>query len=220
MCTGFDVRSRASPAFFPGGRGFAGPDFPCRPVMILGHNFDTEENFKASVLLGYEGNPKAKTWPNLRTHLLPNAGPLTEESCFFTNVYLGAIAATTSHNATEEKTRKKGNTGPFPCSAEYKAACVKALPEQIAIVRPRVIALLGGYVPALFAAAYPSYKSLAEGSLTRRQSHHPFGGFRLQYSSGHYAQVVSLAHPSNPRSNESHIAQGEVLGAALRRIGD
>jgi len=55
---------------------------------------------------------------------------------------------------------------------------------------------------------------------SKRQEEREFyvrlGGHRIQILPDLHVQVVSLYHPSNPRSNESHRAQGVLLGAAVK----
>jgi uracil-DNA glycosylase len=199
------------PAFFPGGVGYKGDVFPNRPILFIGHNFDSESNFKASVQRGFEGGSRAKTWPNLLAHFLPEAG-VREEQCFFSNFYLGAIA---EKNKSPHLSKQK-NIGKFPCSREYHAACVQAVRKQVEIIRPSVIALLGAYVPVPFSQAFPEYKVIASESLTETQAKQPLGGFRVFFGVGLHAQVVALVHPSNPRSNASHKEQGRLLRGALK----
>ncbi len=189
------------PAFFPGGRGFKGQAFPTSPVMLLGHNYDSEAGFRKSLARGAE-DPNIKTWKNLRESVLPAAG-LSEEECFFTNFYLGAMQSTT-------------NIGQFKCSAEYRAKCVDALRLQVEIVQPRVIALLGAWVPPAFAMAFPDFARHVGRNLRETQMRQPESGHRLQLADGRRVRVVCLVHPSNPRSLESHRAQGALLGSAVR----
>ncbi len=127
------------PSFFPVGRGYKGPAFPRAPVMLVGNNFGTRANFDDSVELGKE-NCLIPTWANITKYFLPKAD-LTEEQCFFTNVYLGAIIHPEPVQGTKNKTTNRGS---FKCSKDYRLKCIKALRTQMKIVRPRVIALLGG----------------------------------------------------------------------------
>ena len=143
------------PSFFPGGRGYKGQSFPKSPVMFLGHNFDTCCGFYCSVKRGAE-DAKMRTWANIRGSFLPKAG-LCEEECFFTNFYLGAIIPPQPFTG---KNGKAKNTGHFKCSKDYHTKCVEALRTQVEIARPRVIALLGRYVPPAFAKAFPAYAPL------------------------------------------------------------
>ncbi len=200
------------PNFFPGGRGYKGSTFPQSPVMFVGHNFDTDFGYRQSIARGVEDYLKMKTWMNLRAYFLPVAG-LAEEDCFFTNFYLGAIIHPEPRSGEKAKTK---NTGTFRCSADYRAACLTALRMQIEIVRPRVIALLGGNVSPAFAEAFPSYAPYCGFNLAETQLKQPAGGYRMQLLPDLKAQVICLAHPANPRSTESHRAQGSLLKEALK----
>jgi hypothetical protein len=200
------------PSFFPGGRGYKEPAFPEAPVMLVGHNFDTEEGFRDSVRRGSEDHLGMNTWVNLIRYFLPEAH-VEEGECFFTNFYLGAIIHAEPKPGVKKKTT---NRGKFKCSAKYHSACVEALIKQIRITRPRVIALLGAKVPSAFAEAVEAYVPHCGVNLTDTQMRQPLGGHRIQILPDLHAQVVSLYHPSNPRSNESHRAQGALLGAAVK----
>jgi hypothetical protein len=200
------------PNFFPGGRGYKTRDFPESPVMFIGHNFDTEDGFLKSVERGSEDYLRMKTWVNMKESFLPSAS-LDEESCFFTNFYLGAII----HLEPKAGDKKKStNTGTFKCSHQYRLACIKALRTQVQIVRPKVVALLGNKVPPAFGEAFPSFGRYCGPDLAGTQSQQPPGGYRLQLLSDLPVQVVCLSHPANPRSLESHRAQGLLLRLTIK----
>jgi hypothetical protein len=200
------------PSFFPGGRGYKGRSFPQAPIMLIGHNFDTEAGFRRSVARGSEDHLKMKTWVNMKESFLPTAR-LSEDECFFTNFYLGAIVHPAPKPGEGQKTK---NTGTFKCTPQYRASCVKALRIQVEVVRPKVVALLGGNVSGPFAEAFPTYAPHCGVDLADTQMKQPAGGHALQLLQDLRVQVVCLAHPANPRSLESHRAQGLLLGAAVR----
>jgi hypothetical protein len=100
------------PSFFPGGRGYKGRSFPQAPIMLIGHNFDTEAGFRRSVARGSEDHLKMKTWVNMKESFLPTAR-LSEDECFFTNFYLGAIVHPAPKPGERQKTK---NTGTFKCT--------------------------------------------------------------------------------------------------------
>lgn len=202
------------PNFFPGGRGHKSRFFPQSPVMFIGHNFDTDAGFRRSVDRGSE-DPRMPTWRNMRELFLPTAG-LDENDCFFTNLYLGAIVHPEPKNGEKRKT---ANTGTFKRSPQYRNASVKGLRAQVEIVRPKVIALLGGKVPPAFAEAFPVFMPHCGANLTKTQAKQRTSGYRLQLLSDLRVQVISLAHPANPRSNESHRAQGLLLRSAIEAAG-
>jgi hypothetical protein len=204
------------PVFFPGGRGYAGPSFPHAPVMLLGHNYGTDEEAAAGVERGFEDFSKVPTWRNLLGSLLPAAkevaGPMIEH-CFFTNFYLGAIV---HPQPKAGERRKKTNTGPFRCSEKYPEYCAKALVKQVAIVRPEVIALLGAYVPPLFATAFPDFGCHCGNGIGATQAQQPDGGHILKLLD-RQVQVISLYHPSYPRGPDFHRKQGRLLGLAVKQ---
>ena len=204
------------PNFFPGGRGYRGPEFPKNPVMFIGHNFDTDIGFKKSVERGHEDYLKMKTWVNMLGSFLPAADGLKLEECFFTNFYLGAMIHPEPRPGEKKKTT---NTGTFRCSEIYRTACTSALKTQIHIVRPRAIALLGGNVPPAFAEAFPVFKRHLGADLSQTQLKQPQCGHRIQLSPDLTCQVVCLVHPANPRSLESHREQGALLGRAVKAAG-
>jgi hypothetical protein len=111
------------PSFFPGGRGYTSRFFPKSPVMFVGHNFDTDDGFRDSVARGHEDYVKMKTWINMRGAFLPAAN-ISEDDCFFTNFYLGAII---HPEPKVGKKKSKTNTGTFKCSSDYREACINAL---------------------------------------------------------------------------------------------
>ncbi|HEX8034436.1 MAG TPA: hypothetical protein VF510_11340, partial [Ktedonobacterales bacterium] len=83
-------------AFFPGGAGLWGtaphqllPPMPVGGVMVLGHNFDCETGFAASLHRGGE-NLNGPTWRTICS-VLRQAG-IALEQCFFTNAYMGLNA--------------------------------------------------------------------------------------------------------------------------------
>lgn len=126
-------------AFFPGGAGLwrarqpRGPlprAFPHRPVMILGHNFDSVRGHQASVARGIE-RLNSGTWKYLLAYL--EAAAIPSEECFFTNALVGL--------------QPKGANGPMRAGEAYLAECRRFLTRQIEIVEPQLIAVLG--VPAL-----------------------------------------------------------------------
>lgn len=201
------------PNFFPGGRGYKGRSFPKDSVMFVGHNFDTDTGFRKSVCRGHEDYRTMKTWVNMLNSFIPAADGLRLEDCFFTNFYLGAMIHPEPRAREKEKTT---NTGTFKCSKEYRAVCIAALKTQVEIVRPSVVALLGGNVPPAFAQAFPDFDCHVGIDLTETQFKQPRGGHRMSLIPGLTCHVISLVHPANPRSLESHREQGVLLGLALQ----
>lgn len=125
---------------FPGGTGIWRGDcyggrlplhFPNRPVMFIGHNFDSIEAHARAVRM--KGEVNSTFWSNLKD-FLANAGPLDPADCFFTNALMGL------------KPDKPDGTMP-DCSG-YRTRCQKFLIRQIEIIAPRAIIPLGGEAAA------------------------------------------------------------------------
>lgn len=140
-------------AFFPGGAGLwgarAGAPLPAMPrggVMILGHDFHSEEAFARSFAAGAEvpefppGSTyrMAPTWHAL-LKLIESVG-IAPERCFFTNAYMGLRQG-------------RGTTGRFPGArdTDFVARCRTFFLRQIAAQQPSVVLTLGTWVPAFLA---------------------------------------------------------------------
>ena len=128
-------------AFFPGGAGlwlgYSGswytpsdrPDMPKGKVMILGHNFDSEEGYKETRCLEGQHELYSPTWCNL-LDLLRRVG-IQQKDCFFTNAYMGLM-------------KGKKNTGEFPKNPQFVECCESFfLEKQIVVQKPRLILALG-----------------------------------------------------------------------------
>lgn len=122
-------------AFFPGGSGlwqgtrpFGNlPDFfPERSVLFLGHNFDSVSSFNASVNRGIE-KMSVGTWKYLLEYLY-KAG-VSPDRAFYTNVLMGL--------------QPVSSRGKMVASAAFYFECRAFLSKQIAIIRPRLVAVMG-----------------------------------------------------------------------------
>jgi hypothetical protein len=122
-------------AVFPGGSGLwrgeqingALPKyFPSDPIMFIAHNFDSQRSHDRSLLRGSE-SLKSPFWKHLRAYLDHADIPL--EACFFTNALMGL--------------QPGSSRGPMSSSDLFKKQCRDFLQQQIKIVRPRGIAILG-----------------------------------------------------------------------------
>jgi hypothetical protein len=131
-------------AFFPGGFGLWNPkskrplpDFPIGGVMILGHDFHSEAGYHESVARGAE-SLQQPTWRNLLNIL--GRAEIAPENCFFTNVYMGLRAGTST-------------TGVFPGASDsaFVAHCQRFLLMQLSVQRPSVIITLGLNAPRVLA---------------------------------------------------------------------
>ena len=124
----------AGTSCFPGGagvwrgRGYGGalPElFPDRPVMFVGHNFDSQRAFAIS--LANKGEAQGQFWQRLLGMLMGSG--LSPTECFFTNALMGL---------------KPGSaTGLMPSVPGYRDQCGKFLARQVEIVQPRAIVALG-----------------------------------------------------------------------------
>lgn len=135
------IRGRA---FFPGGAGLWGaagneplPPFPIGGVMVLGHDFHSEEGYEKSLARGAEPE-RSPTWRSLRKLL--GEVPIPVEDCFFTNFYMGL---------------RKGaeTTGVFPAAGDraFVDHCKRFLIQQLRAQRPSLVITLGMQVPPLIA---------------------------------------------------------------------
>jgi hypothetical protein len=122
-------------AFFPGGIGLwqgiephgdAPSNFPRRPIMILGHNFDKIAGLEASHMRGVEVMGGA-TWLILRRYL--DVAKVDKTDCFFTNVLVGL--------------QPIKSTGEMIADDKYYEQCRAFLRYQIARIKPRLVATLG-----------------------------------------------------------------------------
>jgi hypothetical protein len=122
-------------AFFPGGTGLwrglepqgAAPShFPRSPIMILGHNFDKVAGLEASCVRRVEVMGGA-TWLILLRYL--ETAKVDKLECFFTNVFVGL--------------QPVKSPGKVIAGEEYFEQCRAFLRQQIARVKPRLVATLG-----------------------------------------------------------------------------
>ena len=211
-----DCRLSGFPSFFPGGPGFCGSEVPVGGVMFIGNNFGTIEQYEAlpSTVCEFEpditNRTRNQTWWCLWNLVLRECG-IPIERCFFTNAYLGAIVTDPERAAKGKKTK---NVGALNAERDYRNACVDALAEQVRIAEPRLVILLGGHAPKVFAQAFPQFGPFARGGVAAMQERQPVGGHALALTTELHAHVLVLQHPSNPRSDESKREQGRLLKAA------
>lgn len=182
-------------AFFPGGYGLWGtqpneplPPMPVGGVMVLGHNFDSENSFKKP--LKHQGENLTKgTWLHLRL-LLEKVG-IPKERCFFTNFYMGL---------------KPGDkaTGKLPAAGDknFVRSCQAFFREQLKVMQPKVVLILGREFFNEFAIFLPpqsQMKSVWMKAKTWRYLDQNNAAFiyplKLPEVS-HSVVVVALVHPS------------------------
>lgn len=195
-------------AFFPGGSGLWHaalgqplPPFPLGGVMVLGHDFHSEEGYRASLARGHERYSQP-TWRNL-TVLLGEAG-VDLGACFFTNVYMGLRAGAKT-------------TGPFPGATDpaFVAHCRRFLVRQLAAQRPALILTLGVYAPRMLAPISPDLAHWADGRGFRHLDEvGPVRVAAFPDVPGLTAAVVALTHPCMRTASVHRRRYGAVTGGA------
>ena len=177
-------------SFFPAGIGLycedcndRPPKFPIGGIMVLAHDWGTLGDFDRYSSKDSEslGNP---TWRNMLA-FLQRAG-IDPRSCFFTNFFQGIRTGSSS-------------VGVFPGAkdASYVRSCQSFLVKQINRQMPRLILVLGAYVPKLISAVsedlapwreFESFKGidLADKAIIHAAK---FPGAH------HCSSLVSLVHP-------------------------
>jgi hypothetical protein len=208
----------AGTAFFPGGSGLfierrerETAEFPFGGVMVLGHNFDSENGFRQSLLRGQE-KLDGGTWRSLIAIL--TAAQIPVEQCFFTNAFMGLCAGDSSF-----KYRGRDDV-------RFRAACLSFLKAQIAFQRPALILTLGLHVPPMLAELSPELTCWSGPNVHLRDlDAHPLemgARFELNGGSIHKAVVVPIAHPSMPnggRRNPRGFSAGKQGEIELLRAG-
>lgn len=203
-------------AFFPGGHGLwmedGEPNFPEGGIMVLGHDFHSNEEYEKSLGRGEE-SMKSPTWRNLLA-LLDESGILPRD-CFFTNFFMGLRAG-------------PGTTGEFPGKKDpaFVQRCRDMLILQLQVQRPRMVLVLGAEVPALIA---PMAKELSGWtSATLKEIDLRSAGHVAHVDFGHdlpSCDMVALTHPSFRHLNvgqrtfgyTGHQAELAMIKQALRK---
>jgi len=207
-------------AFFPGGHGLWReqptdelPPWPINGVMLVGHDFDCQTSYEASLLRGEEA--PAGTWDGT-TDLLASAGIIKSE-CFFTNFFMGVRLS-------------KQNTGRHPGTGDprFVSDCVTFFLEQVCAQRPKLILVLGREVPRHLAKASPDLAHWAKCRTFPQLDASPFGGplrrgatFTIP-GGEHTAVVAIVVHPCMRRANlwRRHYAGLQGPAAEQRLVDD
>lgn len=173
-------------AFFPGGRGTYNNDETLRDkdIMLLGQDFDTEENFEKARAAGQEDKKKNATWRNLLALLKEtNVDP---RNCFFTNAIMGV--------------RKEGKgTGKSPAfkDKEFIEECRELFLKQLKVQRPKAVFVLGLQVIKFLAG---TSAELASWEKVKNFKSFDDGGNQVKrdvkFNNGVIANIVVLTHPS------------------------
>jgi uracil-DNA glycosylase len=205
----------AGPAFFPEGLGLS--ELALRKgtppsIMAIGHNFGCADYRQAIQAAGREDD-KA-TWRNLDS-LLIRAGS-RPELCFRTNWFVGLLPG-------------KVQVGEFLryLDLTYEEACNRLLVEQIKLVQPKVILILG---PQVARRAYQVIPALAPWRRASRWN--DIDGSSIGHSprkvnipiAGISANIAALLHPSFGAANQSRRMKNmlqptteiEIVRAALQ----
>jgi hypothetical protein len=204
-------------AFFPGGHGLWGsaegkplPRFPVGGVMVLGHDFHSEDGYTKSSKAGSEST-KLPTWLNL-LKVLSEVG-IAPERCFFTNLYMGLRAGS-------------ANTGRFPGAGDptFVAHCKQFLVHQLQTQRPSLLVTLGIEVPPVVGQLSPQLAPWAAGrglqyldGVGPVQAKVTFSGI------GNYSTTaVALTHPCQRNANVGHRRYLGAVGhqAEVRMLHD
>lgn len=185
--------------FFPGGYGLwnaepSDPDqtLPTNGVIVLGHYLDSKE--KAEQNLRNKG-PKLKsesTWVRLK-ELLDGAS-LSPERCFLTNFYMGVA---------------EHQTGTFPGSKdrEFVADCLELLREEIRLLRPQLLLVLGAQTWRHLADLTPDLDFLKRVRSYPKLDAQDLGLIREVHIPGAPAfNTVFVVHPSYAHINRKHRA--------------
>jgi uracil-DNA glycosylase family 4 len=191
--------------FFPGARGLwsdGDAKISDKPIMIIGHDFGAERDYKLSCERGHE-NLTALTWNNL-VKMLSFYG-IEKEECFFTNAIMGV--------RSEGSAIGKSPAFDYP---EYLSDCKSFLIKQIEIQKPKLILVLGlhllGFMATVSAelsaiSKIKSYKKLDQ----ERQS--SFEGISFLDLEGFKTNVVFLTHPTYRHLNIDNRVFRDFKGA-------
>jgi hypothetical protein len=171
------------------------PPFPFGGIMFVGHNLDSETAFLRRLASGraHAGRDRPMlTWRNL--YRLLERASVSPEDCFFTNAYVGLKAG-------DEP------TGTFPGASDptFSAWCRSFLNEQMAVMRPRVVASLGTDARQFVATMAPELAAWAPRP-------NPPPGVVRTHLGGVSATAVALLHPSGYHGSLGRRRYGDFRG--------
>lgn len=208
-------------SFFPGGFGLWNPtrsdDLPHWPlggVMVLGHDFHSENGYNESLRNGMESSEQP-TWRELTRMLAEVAMPM--ESCFFTNFYMGLRKGTAT-------------TGRYPGSrsAAFVDRCRAFLRIQVEVQRPRLILTLGAWIPPLVAELEGGLENWRGAKTLRDIDRRSPLLENVMLHTGSPCVAAALSHPSfYPRSASARAFRGlegppaheQLMREAVRAAG-
>ncbi|HWZ02391.1 MAG TPA: uracil-DNA glycosylase family protein [Mucilaginibacter sp.] len=201
-------------AFFPGGKGtFDNEEIVSdKEIMILGQDFDCEDNFKVSRDNGKEDIKKNPTWRNLLC-LLEEVN-ISSINCFFTNAILGV------------RIGNKG-TGKSPAFRDlnFIKDCQDFFLQQIQLQKPKAIFVLGKFTAKFLSNmskdlnCWNQIKNFETLDKNKNQVK-----TKVLFKNGIETNLVLLTHPSFRPSNVSrreyngksgHEAEINMINAVL-----
>lgn len=144
-----DIRLQGT-AFFPAGDGvYKENNEPIKshyPIMVVGQDYDNEENFYKVEKLPNQSelDNKNTTWRNLIKIL----GEDIVKQCFFTNAIMGLRVESTK-NTGVSVAFKKGNEN-------FLQENISFFEEQVRTVKPNVIICLGAQMPRFIGKCFPN----------------------------------------------------------------
>jgi hypothetical protein len=179
-------------AFFPGGDGlYEHKIFPEEGIMILGQDFDNEENFKVSKQSRSEitkpkGNP---TWNNL-IKILGDKIPI--ENYFFTNAIMGLREGSVKNTGRSKAFLKKNE--------QFLTECRDFFIEQLKAQKPKLIIGLGAHIPRFLSGTTENLKHLSSTtSLSKIEGgidDNLFKDVVFKDIPDYKAKVIFITHPS------------------------
>ncbi|MDR3792279.1 MAG: hypothetical protein P4L03_02755 [Terracidiphilus sp.] len=205
----------SGPAFFPEGLGLSelhllrGSEMP--RIIAVGHNFGCVDYRAAIELVGREDDKP--TWRNL-DRILSKAG-ICPESCFRTNWFIGLLLGSSQMGKFLRAPDKS-----------YEVQCNRILIDQISLIKPRVLLLLG---PEVASRAYQIAPTLAPWRGAKRWidiDHSSIGPSPRDVEipgAGLRVNVTAILHPSFGAANEGRrmrnmsqpITEAELIRAAI-----
>lgn len=182
------------PAFFPEGFGLQNPtsDAMWPHIMAIGHNFGCE-SYRNEIDAAGREDDKA-TWRNL--HGLLNDAGVAIESCFMTNWFIGL----------QPGDKQVGVFLSRPDS-RYERECSDLLLEEMQILRPSIVLLLGLSIVGRAHQIMPILKPWANASNWSEVDSSSLGAvaYGLDIPGAEIkTNVVALLHPSFSPSNQRH----------------
>lgn len=171
-------------AAFPAGAGLYQvepprlPPFPFGGVMFLAHNPDAYSKFLERKIAGLPHGGPVKTMPYWRgIYRLLDAAAVAPTDCFFTNAYAAFKAGAQPQGRMRSRIEDA-----------FEAWCRDLVTEQVVVMEPRAIAVMGEPAWRFAAALSPDLAHWSRGRVDAAVIEATLGGVRTA--------VVPLLHPS------------------------